>query len=86
MKDSLNKEKYVNALKLISKIGDISDNSKGVVYYLIFKIRKDDNNPVEADEYLQKCKTETPLMYEQLMEQDQYYNLDSLKNCITKNY
>jgi hypothetical protein len=83
--DTLNHERYVRALKLLSQIDDISLNSKGAIYYLIFKIRKRENNNIESDIYLQKCKQETPFMYNQLMEQDQYYDLDSLRNAIIKN-
>jgi hypothetical protein len=85
LKDTGNKEKYMTALKGIADLKDdvISKSSKGMIYYLIYKIDKKENNLIEATEYLQKCEKETPSMYKHLIAQDQYYNLDSLQIKIT---
>ena len=85
LKDSCNEERYINALKGLAKIDDIASSSKGTIYYLIYKIEDKEKNDNVAKEYLQKCQTETPLMYQSFIEQDQYYNLDSLQSWMIKN-
>ncbi len=85
LKDTSNEEKYIKALKDIADIGDISASSKGVIYYLIYKIDARTKDKKEAEEYISKCKVETPVMYQHLIEQDQYYNLDSLQCWMMKN-
>lgn len=85
LKDTGNSERYINALKGISELDDISQNSKGVILYLIYKIKKREKNIVEATEYLQKCKTETPVIYRKLMENDKYYDLNNLQLLLKNN-
>jgi hypothetical protein len=79
IKDVSNKEKYINALKGIINVGGIAPSTKGMIYYLIAKIEQHSNNPIIADEYLEKCKLETPLMYEHLMNQDKFHDLKKLE-------
>lgn len=78
MKDTPNKEKYTNALRGITLVENIAPSTKGMIYYLLAKIEQNSNNPIIAEEYLTKCKIETPLMYAYLMEQDKYYDLTRL--------
>ncbi len=85
LKDTANGTKYITALKNISSIPDIALKSKGVAYYLIYKIDVKSKNMIEANKYLEKCKKETPDTYEYLIEQDQNYNLDSIQTHL-KNY
>jgi hypothetical protein len=85
LKESGEAAKYITALKGLARIEDIAPDSKGTIYYLIYKINSRVKNNTEAKEYLQKCQTETPLIYQNFIEQDQYYNLDSLQNWLIKN-
>jgi len=85
LQDPANRAKYVSALKKISAL-NITGSSKGTIYYLIYKINTHGKNSVEATEYLDKCKNETPDIYEYLSAQDKYYNLDSLQKQLMKSY
>ncbi|MFL5762937.1 MAG: hypothetical protein ACJ77K_03275 [Bacteroidia bacterium] len=82
LKDTIPDKRYIDGLKLISQSNDIANTSKGTVYYLLYKIYKKEKNVVLADEYLQKCKNETPVMYEKFMEQDADYDLESLQKAL----
>ena len=57
LKDSSNKDKYIQALKSISVSSDVALSSKGIIYYLLYKIDTKEKNTTEAYEYLNKCKT-----------------------------
>lgn len=84
LKDTINGDKYIKALKNLTTVEDIAPNSKGAAYYLVYKIDIKRRNITEANEYLDKCKNETSDMYEFLNEQDKYYNLDSLQVRLLK--
>lgn len=78
LEDTVNRVKYVNALKELSALPDIAENSKGTIYYLIYKIDMHGRNPIEATEYLTKCKIEAPKIYEYLYAQDRYFSLEQV--------
>ncbi|HXU26972.1 MAG TPA: hypothetical protein VN698_07060 [Bacteroidia bacterium] len=85
LRDTTNREKYINALKNLVANENVALNSKGVACYLIYKIDLKAKNSIEANEYLNKCKTDAPDTYKFLFEQDQHYNIDSIQTHLMKN-
>lgn len=81
--DKKNARKYVDALDKLSHEEDIFPSSRGFLLYLAGKIEQDQGNSKKAVEYLEKCKKETPLMYELLMAQDPTYDLRALERVVT---
>lgn len=79
LKDSVRSDTYINALKEISEVDGIAENSKGVIYYLLYKIYTMEQKKVEAESYLEKCKNECTGLYEKLIGQDEFYDLKALK-------
>lgn len=76
-------KKYVDALDQLSRTEAIVPSSKGFLLYLAGKIEQDQGNSKKAIEYLERCKKETPLMYDHLMAQDPAYDLRALERVIT---
>ena len=83
--DKRNAKKYVNVLIELANVESIAPSSKGFLLYLAGKIEKSEGNSDSAIRYFERCKKETPLMYEYLMTQDPAYNLASVKAWLTKN-
>lgn len=83
--DKKNSTKYVNVLESLANIKDISPSSKGFLFYLAGKIEKNEQHTERAILYFNKCKANTPLMYEYLIEQDPAYNLNSIEEWLIKN-
>jgi hypothetical protein len=54
---------------------EMAPASRGFLLYLLGKIEQFRKNNEKAIEWLEKCKNETPLMYEFLMAQDPGYDL-----------
>lgn len=77
--------KYVNVLDSLANIKEISPSSKGFLFYLAGKIEKNEHHTKRAISYFNKCKANTPLMYEYLIEQDPAYDLDSIEKWLLKN-
>ena len=83
--DKRNAKKYVNVLIELANVESIAPSSKGFLLYLAGKIEKSEGNSDSAIRYFERCKKETPLMYEYLMTQDPAYDLASVKAWLTKN-
>lgn len=85
IKDSINYSIYISSLKDLA-LEDVTENTRGFIYYLIYKIDTRQKKHEEAGEYREKCKRESPSMYEHLMAHDMYFNLDSVaKKIIVRN-
>jgi hypothetical protein len=82
--DQENGTKYINAMKSIIDLRDISPSSLGFNLYLLGKMEQFRGNSENAMQYFEKCKTRTPLMYEHLMGQDPTYNLENLRKWMLK--
>ncbi len=80
--DKKNARKYVDAFDQLSRVEAIAPASKGFLLYLAKKIEKDQGNRNKANEYLERCKKETPLMYNHLMAQDPAYDLRALERMV----
>jgi hypothetical protein len=76
--DQANSHKYVTALEELVKI-PMAASSLGFNLYLLSKLERFRGNTAKADNYLEQCKQETPLMYQHLMQQDQYFDLRLLQ-------
>lgn len=74
-----NASKYVDALNQIANVDFIAPSSKGFILYLAGKIERQEGNTDSAISYFEKCKAETPLMYELLMTQDPAYDLNTVR-------
>jgi len=76
--DQSNGTKYVGALEQLVAT-PMAASSLGFNLYLLAKIEKFRGNRDKAVNYLERCKKETPLMYEHLMRQDPLYDLAALQ-------
>lgn len=76
--DQANSQKYVTALEELVKT-PMMEASLGFNLYLLSKVERFRGNTAKADDYLDRCKQETPLMYQHLMQQDQYFDLRLLQ-------
>jgi len=83
--DQENSNKYITAMNSITEAKEIAASSLGFNLYLLGKMEQFRGNNNKAIQYFEKCKTQTPLMYEHLMAQDPTYNLQSLRNWMLKN-
>jgi hypothetical protein len=83
--DKENSNKYIAAMNSITELTEIAPSSLGFNLYLLGKMEQFRGNNNKAIQYFEKCKTQTPLMYEHLMAQDPTYNLDNLRNWMLKN-
>lgn len=82
--DKKNYKKYVKALTLLVNKKEIAPSSKGFLLYLAGKIEKSQGNWESSMQYLERCKKETPLMYEHLMSQDPAYDLEATRQVLLK--
>jgi len=73
-----NGPKYVSALEQLVAT-PMARSSFGFNLYLLAKIEEFRGDRGKAIHYLERCKKETPLMYEHLMRQDSLYNLAALQ-------
>jgi len=78
--DKNNKTKYLKALKDLSETKDMYNGSKGIVFYLIYKLYKLENDTSNAAIAIDSCKKVAPLMEKHLMENDKYFKIDLLKS------
>lgn len=76
--DQENSQKYVTALEELVKT-PMAASSLGFNLYLLSKVERFRGNAAKANDYLELCKQETPLMYQHLMQQDQYFDLKLLQ-------
>jgi hypothetical protein len=76
--DEENGQKYVTALEELVK-SPMAASSLGFNLYLLSKVERFRGNAAKATDYLDRCKKETPLMYQHLVEQDQYFDLKLLQ-------
>lgn len=83
--DKKNSIKYVNAIESLANIKEISQSSKGFLFYLAGKIEKNEQHTERAILFFKKCKDSTPLIYEYLIEQDPAYNLNTIEEWLIKN-
>lgn len=80
-----NASNYVDALNQMANVDFLAPSSKGFILYLVGKIEKQEGHTNSAIKYFEKCKTETPLMYELLMTQDPAYDLGSIRQKLLIN-
>lgn len=76
--DQANSQKYVTALEELVK-APMTASSLGFNLYLLSKVERFRGNTAKANDYLEQCKQETPLMYQHLIQQDQYFDLRLLQ-------
>lgn len=76
--DQANSQKYVTALEELVKT-PMPASSLGFNLYLLSKAERFRGNTAKANDYLEQCKQETPLMHQHLMQQDQYFDLRLLQ-------
>lgn len=76
--DQANSQKYVTALEELVKT-PMMEASLGFNLYLLSKVERFRGNTAKADDYMDRCKQKTPLMYQHLIQQDQYFDLRLLQ-------
>lgn len=80
--DKKNYEKYMKALQEISEVEKMSPSSRGFALYLASRIAKDHGSIDVAQSLLDRCKKETPLMYEYMMAQDASFNVGVIEASV----
>ncbi len=81
LRDELRQDKYIQAAELLVQ-PEMAPSSKGFILYLLGKMEQFRKNNEKAIEWFEKCKNETPLMYEHLMTQDPGYDLKSVQSYL----
>ena len=84
LKDHRNRDKYINAMEILIDAKDIAPSSLGFNLYLLSKMEQHIGNKEKAKNYLEQCKNKTPLMYDYLMSQDDYYDTKALELLLNK--
>lgn len=79
MTDPSRRKQYISAMEQMVTQGNMAPASKGFNLYLLGKMEQYVGNPLKANEYFGKCKNETPLMYNHLMEQDSFFDLKTVE-------
>lgn len=77
-------DSYLLAMESLAETDSIAPASRGFILYLAGKICQEMGKSEKAIVLFQKCKTETPLMYDFLMEQDPAYNLSAVRDFLKK--
>jgi len=81
--DELKTKNYIKALEELSDLdNNIAPISKGLIMYLCGKAYKYTGDDLGAETWFNKCKEETPLMYQHLMSHDRYYDLEKVKEYL----
>lgn len=81
--DQANGQRYLTALEELIKT-PMAASSLGFNLYLLAKVEDFRGNRTKAADYLERCRKETPLMYEHLMQQDSHYDLRVLQRDLQK--
>lgn len=77
--DESNRDKYVGALEALLELPQMAPSSRGMTLYLLGKLEQYRGNRERAIQWLERCRTKTPLMYAHLMAQDPAYDLDKIR-------
>jgi hypothetical protein len=85
--DEPNRDRYVSAMEeLVSNDAvAMAPSSKGFNLYLLAKMEEYRHNSEKAINWRQRCRSETPLMYEHLIAQDPAYDLDAIRRHLEHN-
>jgi len=84
LRDEQNRGQYVSALEALVGVSEMAPRSRGFNYYLLSKMEKYRGNSEASARWLEKCRTETPLMYEHVMGQDTAFDLEALRLELTQ--
>jgi hypothetical protein len=84
LKDQRNRGKYIGAMETLIDAKEIAPSSLGFNLYLLAKMEQHIGNNGKAKDYLERCKNNTPLMYDYLMAQDAYYDTKALELLLGK--
>jgi len=84
--DQERSDSYVLALEQIMEQGsaDISVSSVGFNLYMLGKMEQYRGNAPRAQRYFEECKEKAPLMYNFLMEADSSFDLEALKDSLSR--
>lgn len=82
--DQKNGDKYVFALEQLIEVENVAPSSHGFIIYLLGKMEHYRGNSEKAIKLFNRCKHDTPLMYEHLMAQDPAYDLDAIKKYLMR--
>lgn len=81
LKDEPRQNEYIKTAELLVPL-KMAPSSKGFILYLLGKMEQFRKDNQKAIEWFEKCKSETPLMYEHLMTQDPGYDLKSVQSYL----
>ena len=81
LRDEPQQDNYIQAAELLLSL-EMAPSSKGFVLYLLGKMEQFRKDNQKAIEWFDKCKNETPLMYEHLMTQNPGYDLKSVQRYL----
>ena len=71
-------DRYTTALSSLLNAPNVAPSSKGFILYLLSRIERERGNTARAEEYLARCKHDTPLMYDHLMQNDSLFVMRDL--------
>lgn len=80
--DEVKAQNYIKALEELSSLDNIAPDSKGLIMYLCGKALKYIGSDLDSESWFKKCKEETPLMYQHLMDHDRFYDLNEVKDYL----
>ena len=75
-------EKYISAMDKFARIDGLSRNSSSTIYYLMAKLEQSVGNKSLSDKYLNESKEAASETYEFLMQQDKYFDVNSLTKSL----
>lgn len=82
VENETNKQKIISAMENLQQLEEIAPTSRSIILYLLSKMEQTRGNHSKAADYLKRCKEAAPLMYDHLMAQDPFYDLQNLKKWL----
>jgi len=80
--DLKRKNNYIEALEDLGQINGMANTSKATIYYLLYKIYTEQNDNTNAIRVIKECESVAPLLYAELMKNDKYYDINSLRKSL----
>lgn len=82
--DSANRQKYLDAMDALLELRELAPKSRAILLYLSAKMEQFMGSQAGSRERLSRLKSLSPSMYEHLMAQDPFYDLEGLRRWLVK--
>lgn len=77
--DTKRKDRYIKALEYLGQVNGMANTSKANIFYLLYKIYTEQNDNTNAMRAIKECERVAPLLYAELIKNDKFYDINSLR-------